>query len=48
MEPGSLVGERLCGSGDRAVSISMLLSMVGTAGVNREEGPAERGGAAVL
>lgn len=45
MDPGSLVGERWCGSGDREVSISMLLSMVGTAGVNREEGPAGgRGG----
>ena len=32
MEPGSLAGDRWCGSGDRAVSISMLLSMVGTAG----------------
>lgn len=46
MDPGSLVGERWCGSGDLAVSISMLLSMVGTAGVHREEGPAggRRGG----
>lgn len=45
MDPGSLVGERWCGSGDRAVSISMLLSMVCSAGVNREEGPAVRRGA---
>jgi hypothetical protein len=27
MDPGSLVGDRRCGSGDRAVSISMLLSI---------------------
>ena len=27
MDPGSLVGDRWCGSGDRAVSISMLLSI---------------------
>jgi hypothetical protein len=45
MEPGSLVGERWCGSGDLAVSISMLLSMVATAGGNRREGPAGEGGA---
>lgn len=44
MEPWSLVGERWCGSGDRAVSISMLLSMVGTAG---EIGGATWGGGAV-
>ena len=27
MDPGSLVGDKRCGSGDRAVSISMLLSI---------------------
>lgn len=27
MDPGSLVGDKWCGSGDRAVSISMLLSI---------------------
>jgi hypothetical protein len=49
MEPGSLVGERWCGSGDRAVSISMLLSIVGTAGgwEQEEEGPAGGEGGAV-
>jgi hypothetical protein len=31
MDPGSLVGDKWCGSGDRAVSISMLLSMVSLA-----------------
>lgn len=30
MAPGSVAGERRCGSGDRAVSISMLFSMVAT------------------